>query len=141
MQGLIGVAVNCAVHGKPVRVFGNPNNVRDYIHLEDICEMAMRAAHPHQPFSVVNVGSGMGHSVLDVLGSIEAELGRPIEIQSDPVRGNWLTGWVVLDIAKAREEFGWSPAVDLRSGIRRILEGSLRQSSFDSADLLKGSTA
>ena len=138
MQGLIGVAVNCAVHGLPVRIFGNPQNVRDYIHLEDISDIAVRAARPRQPFSVVNVGSGGGHTVLDVLHLIEAELGRPIEIHSDPASGNWLTDWVVLDIAKAREEFGWSPAIDLRAGIRRMLDGWHGEPQSDTPDRKRG---
>jgi UDP-glucose 4-epimerase len=121
MQGLIGVAINCVVHGKPVRVFGNPNNVRDYIHLEDIGDIAVRASVPAQPFSILNVGSGVGHSVLDVIRVIEECRGQPVEIQSDQSLGNWLPDWVVLDITKARAEFGWSPIVDLRSGIDRML--------------------
>ena len=134
MQGLIGVAVNCALHGLPVRVFGNPHNVRDYVHLEDISDMAIRAAHPRQPFSVVNVGSGAGHTVLDVLHLIEVQLGRPIEIHRDSASGNWLTDWVVLDIAKARGEFGWLPAIDLRAGIRRMLDGWQRKPEPDASD-------
>lgn len=121
MQGLIGVAINCVIHGKPVRVFGNPNNVRDYIHLEDISDIAVRASVSGRPFSILNVGSGVGHSVLDVIRVIEECRGQHVEVQSDQSIGNWLPDWVVLDIAKARAEFGWSPTVDLRSGIDRML--------------------
>jgi UDP-glucose 4-epimerase len=121
MQGLIGVAINCVVHGKPVRLFGNPNNVRDYIHLEDVSDIAVRASIPRQPFSILNVGSGVGHSVLDVIRVIEECRGQPVEIQADHSFGNWLTDWVVLDIAKARAEFGWSPTIDLCSGIGSML--------------------
>jgi UDP-glucose 4-epimerase len=123
MQGLIGVAINCIAHGKPVRVFGNLNNVRDYIHLEDISEIAVRASVPERPFSILNVGSGTGYSVLDVIRVIEECRGRPVEIQADDTFGSWLTDWVVLDITKARAEFGWSPTVNLRSGIDRMLAG------------------
>jgi UDP-glucose 4-epimerase len=128
MQGLIGVAINCVVHGKPVRLFGNPNNVRDYIHLEDISDIAVRASVPAQPFSILNVGRGVGHSVLDVIRVIEECRGQSVEIQPDHSVGNWLTDWVVLDTAKARTEFGWSPTVDLRSGIAGMLAGWLHMS-------------
>ena len=123
MQGLIGVAVNCVAQGRPVRVFGNPNNVRDYIHLEDLSEIAVRGSIPRQPFSIINVGSGVGHSVLDILRMIEELWGKPIDIHSDQTWGNWLTDWVVLDNGKAREEFGWTPEIDLRCGIARMLDG------------------
>jgi len=122
-QGLIGVAINCVLHGQMVRLFGNPNNVRDYVHLEDISEIAVRASQPRQPFSIVNVGTGVGHSVLDVLRLIEECRGEKIQIHSNPDYGSWLTNWVVLDNQKARAELGWAPAVDLRSGIARMLAG------------------
>jgi UDP-glucose 4-epimerase len=125
MQGLVGVAINSVLLGQPVRIFGNPNNVRDYVHLEDISEMAVRAAAPSKAFSIVNVGSGTGHSVLDVLRLIEEGLGRPVEIHTDENYGNWLIDWNVLDPSKAREEFGWSARVDLRSGIRRMVGARL----------------
>jgi len=123
MQGLIGVAVNCVAEGRPVRVFGDLNNVRDYIHLEDVSEIAMRASVPKQPFSIVNVGSGAGHSVDGILRIIEEVWGKPIDIRSEQDRGNWLTDWVVLDIGKAREEFGWSPRIDLHRGVAGMMDG------------------
>jgi len=100
----------------------------------------MRAAIPRQPFTIVNVGCGVGHSVLDVLRFIEEGLGHPIEIHSGNTSGTWLTDWVVLNNAKAREEFGWSPAVDLRSGIRGMLDGWLCESRTDGMTRNKAAT-
>ncbi|HUI80838.1 MAG TPA: NAD-dependent epimerase/dehydratase family protein [Bryobacteraceae bacterium] len=121
MQGLIGVALNSVVHDKPIRLFGNPENVRDYIHLEDISDAAMHASIPKQPFTVFNVGTGVGHSVLDVLRVIEECHGRPVKFQTDPRIGSALTDWVVLNNEKAKAELGWCPKVDLDSGIREML--------------------
>lgn len=123
MQGLIGVAVNSVLHDRPFRMFGDPGNVRDYIHLEDLCNMADRASIPSGQFSIVNVGSGSGHSVRDVFRLIEDCHGAPVEIQTDMSCGQWLPDWVVLDITKAGQEFGWSPAIDLRSGILGMIAG------------------
>jgi len=121
MQGLIGVALNSILNGKPVRVFGDPSNVRDYVHLEDICAMAERVSIPRGAFDVVNVGSGLGYSVAEILQVIEDCHGGPIEFEINRSQGKWLTDWVVLDIAKARREWGWQPAIDLTSGIGAML--------------------
>jgi UDP-glucose 4-epimerase len=131
MQGLIGVAINSILHHQPVRVFGSLNNVRDYIHLEDVCDLATRASRPRQAFDVVNVGSGSGHSVLDVLRVIEQCFGGPVDIHSDESVGNWLTDWVVLDNTKAREEFGWTPTISLRCGIEKMLASWCSESRVD----------
>jgi len=121
LQGLIGVAVNNIVHGKPVRVFGSVHNVRDYVHLEDICAIAETAAQSCDGFSIVNVGTRIGYSVLDVLQMIESCYGRRIQIDEAEIDGHGLTDWVVLDNSKAKREFGWTPLIDLRSGINEML--------------------
>jgi UDP-glucose 4-epimerase len=133
MQGLIGVALNSVLQGRPVRVFGNPNNVRDYVHLEDICAIAMRAAAAPSEFSIANVGSGAGYSVAEVLDLIAACNGKAVEIQSDESCGSWLTDWVVLDTTRARLEFGWEPVIDLRSGIAGMIAGWRHEPRLDAA--------
>jgi len=121
MQGLIGVALNSVLNGNPVRVFGDPNNVRDYVHLDDICVMAERVSVPRGRFDVFNVGSGIGHSVAEILRVIRDCHGGPIELEVNQRQGKWLTDWVVLDVGKARRECGWQPAVDLTSGIGAMM--------------------
>jgi UDP-glucose 4-epimerase len=121
MQGFIGVAVKNVLEDRPVYLFGNTLNVRDYIHLEDICRMAVRASRPRQPFMVVNVGSGTGVSVIDILRLIEEFHGSPVEIQEDSSYGQWLTDWVVLNVERAAQEFGWKAEVDLHCGIRQMI--------------------
>lgn len=121
MQGLIGVAISHLLNGNPVRVFGDRDNVRDYVHLEDICSMAMNAAVPRRPFDIFNVGTGQGHSVNDILAILQDCYGAPFQIQTDAARGRWLMDWAVLDCSRARQEFGWSPAIDLRAGIAGML--------------------
>jgi UDP-glucose 4-epimerase len=132
MQGLIGVAVHNVLHNVPIRVFGNPANVRDYVHLEDICAIAEKAADRNASFTILNVGSGLGHSVGEVLNTIRDSADIPVQIESvqGPPNGEWLTDWVVLDVTKARELYGWSPVVDLATGIRGMLSGSSALSYF-----------
>jgi UDP-glucose 4-epimerase len=124
MQGLIGVAINNVIHGSPIRIFGDEENVRDYVHLTDICDIAGKVAAPREAFTMVNVGSGRGYSVREVLTIIQDIAGRPVRIErhEDPQCGQWLTDWVVLDISKARQQYGWTPAVDLPAGIRAVFE-------------------
>jgi UDP-glucose 4-epimerase len=123
MQGLVGVAINNALHNAPVRVFGDMGNVRDYVHLLDICAIAEKAAQPTEPFTILNVGSGRGYSVTEVLDTIQDCIGSPLRIDKveDPHCGRWLSDWAVLDITKARAAFEWIPTVDFRAGIRSMI--------------------
>jgi UDP-glucose 4-epimerase len=121
MQGLIGVAMNQVLHGRPVRIFGNPENVRDYVHLSDVCDLALRVIESDRPFSILNVGSGEGFSVREVLKLVEACSPEPIEIEFDNKAGQKLTDWAVLDIGQARREFQWEPKVTLSAGIADMM--------------------
>ena len=123
-QGLIGVALSQLLHGVPVRVFGNTENVRDYVHLRDIAAMVAKASAPRMPFDIVNVGSGCGHSVKDVLAIIEDCYGSAFPIQTEPDSAGWLPEWVVLDSSRARLEYGWSPITGLRDGIQTLLNAT-----------------
>jgi UDP-glucose 4-epimerase len=125
MQGLIGTAVNRVIRGMPVRVFGRMDNVRDYVHLDDICRIVEVVVHSKTPFTIVNIGGGRGFSVSEVLQNIQDCVNYPLEVQAvlDPECGRRLSDWVVLDITKARTEFVWTPTVDFRAGIRAMVAG------------------
>jgi UDP-glucose 4-epimerase len=127
MQGLIGVAVSSVAHGRRIRVFGDQENVRDYVHLRDLCSMAWLAARPREPFTVVNVSSGEGHSVREILAIIAECHDRPvrIDVMEEAACSSRLPAWVVLNIDKARREFGWTPGVSIQSGIAEMLSRHL----------------
>jgi UDP-glucose 4-epimerase len=122
MQGFIGTAVAQLLAGDPIRVFGNPSNVRDYVHIADVCRAIELALKPRRPFDVLNIGSGTANSVEDVLRLIEAIVERPliVEAQSSAAADDLLS-WVVLDVAKAAVDLGWEPEISLREGVRRLI--------------------
>lgn len=124
LQGFIGVAVNNLLSGNPVRVFGNPDNIRDYIHLDDICAIGDAVLQPKEDFNLYNVGSGQGHSVREVLSMIQesADIHTPPDFTSGVEGADSLTDWTVLDISKAKRELNWSPQIELRAGIAKLVQ-------------------
>jgi UDP-glucose 4-epimerase len=120
-QGFIGVAVNRVLLGQPVRVFGNLDNVRDYIHLEDLVHAVHLAVGNSESFRTYNIGSGQGRSVRDILSAIELLLGRAVDVEPEEI-GMHLAPWSVLDISRAEHELGWRPKIDFVDGLRALLE-------------------
>jgi UDP-glucose 4-epimerase len=124
-QGFIGVAVNRVLRGQPVRVFGDLNNIRDYVHLEDLVralDAIMCRTVPNQAYQTYNIGSGTGRSVRDILAALERLLGRPIEVVQDPEpMGAHLLPWSVLDISRVDQELGWRPKIAFEDGLRALL--------------------
>ena len=127
MQGLIGVALNKTLNRQPVKIYGDPNNVRDYIHLEDMCRMFELVIHQRSSFEVYNVGSGTGYSVNQVLDLIEKFTGILMtkEIWQANQTTNQLPSWTVLDIKKSYENLAWEPLIKLEQGLKALCEQTL----------------
>lgn len=100
---------------KMLSVFGNDYDtpdgtcVRDYIHVVDLAKghlCALRYADTHTGAEAVNLGTGVGYSVLDILTTFEKATGKKVPYQMAPRR----PGDVPLyygDPAKAEKLLGW----------------------------------
>jgi UDP-glucose 4-epimerase len=122
LQGFIGVALHQILNDQPVPLIGDSRNVRDYIHLDDVCRMFVLTLEPNRPFDIYNVGTGIGHSVDDVLAMLEEIMRRPVEVRRDETPGDddHLPSWVVLDASRAERELGWRASVPLSEGLERL---------------------
>ncbi len=115
VQGAIGAFLRCAREGRPVTVWGDGETVRDYLHVEDLVALAVTAGQGGAK-GVFNVGSGEGHTLLDLCRIIGDVTGRELEVRHEPGR-SFDVRRVVLDISAASAKFGWSPRVSLPEGI------------------------
>lgn len=120
-QGAVAVFLDRALRRVPIEIWGDGSVVRDYIHVEDVARAFVRAVEHEGPPCVLNVGSGQGHSLNDLLDRLESLLGRAIERHYLPARGIDVPS-NVLDIARARDELGWAPEIALDAGLARTLE-------------------
>lgn len=117
VQGVIGTYLWSYAHGEPLQLWGDGSVVRDFIYVEDLAELCLRAAQSSK-VGCYNAGSGEGHSIRQVIDAISAVVGEEIQPQVKPGRGIDVPR-SVLDISKAREAFDWAPATSLEDGIRR----------------------
>lgn len=69
-EKLIPHMINCAIQGKPLPVYGNGRNVRDWIHVEDHCSGILAALERGKPGSVYCLGGNAERRNLDVVKSI-----------------------------------------------------------------------
>lgn len=126
-QGVVGRFVYKALMGEPIEIWGDGSVVRDYIYMDDALDVFLLALGYGGGKKTFNVGSGVGHSLLDIAGAIESELGSPLDIRFLPARKVDVP-INILDISRARAELGWSPRTDLAVGIRRMIEAGRRMS-------------
>ena len=89
--------------------------VRDYVHVEDLADAHVLAlAHLERggTSAVLNLGSGVGSSVREVITAAERVTGRTVPVSTQPRRPGDPVA-VYADNARAREILGWSPTRSL----------------------------
>jgi UDP-glucose-4-epimerase GalE len=119
---LIPLALAAAAPGSAqLQVFGSdyptPDGtcIRDYIHVNDLAEAHVRALQHLEKGGnsvALNLGTGRGHSVLEVIRAAEVAVGRPVRRQVGPRRAGD-PPVLVADASKANKTLGWSARYSL----------------------------
>jgi UDP-glucose 4-epimerase len=115
---LIPNILAAALTGEAVTLFGRDyptpdgTNIRDYIHVVDLADAHVtaleRTGASERGFEAINLGSGGGFSVLDVLRAAESVVGRPIPHAFAPRRAGD-PPVLVASNERAAELLGWRP--------------------------------
>ncbi len=109
-----------ALAGAPIRMFGDGAVVRDYVYIDDAVEALLRGGHTEVSSAALNIGSGEGRSLNDIVAVLQKLLAKPVLIEREPGR-SFDVPVSVLDSAKARHELGWSASVSFEEGVARTL--------------------
>jgi UDP-glucose 4-epimerase len=120
-QGFVALAIGHLLRDEPILIRDEGRPVRDFIYIEDVAEALLRLATHESAPAVLNVGSGVGTSLRQVLDIFEEELGHPVPRTLCEARRSDIPV-SVLDVRRAASELGFSPAVSLQDGIRRTLQ-------------------
>ncbi len=109
--------IAASLEGKPVEVYGDGRQTRDFTFVADAVEANIRAMRYDGSFTLFNIGGGSRASVIDVLDIIGRELGSRLEPRFvERAKGDVTDTWA--DTARARGELGFEPRVGLEEGIR-----------------------
>jgi len=125
-KDIISRVVQKALRGETIEVYGE--NARfDYIFADDVAEGLIKLAEVDFPTTAVNLGTGKGKSLSEVIAVIREHIpnmkvehaekfGHPIENSR-------------ADVSLLRELTGWTPPTPLEVGIRKVIEYEREKSS------------
>lgn len=113
--------------GEPVLSVGNLGNIRDFTDVKDMVRAYVLAEEKCQSGKVYNIGSGVGHTVKEIIAIFENLTGKKVEIKSAPeqVRKSDVPV-LIADASKFKNLTGWSPSISLETTISDILESYRR---------------
>lgn len=121
-EKLIPLMVFNALENKPLPVYGQGINVRDWIHVDDHCRAVDMIIHHGRDGEIYNVGGSNEVANIDIVKLICRTLGKPESLITfvPDRKGHDLR--YAIDSSKLRNELGWHPEVDFEAGIRETIE-------------------
>ena len=125
--GVVAIFCNRLLDGKPLTVFGDGTQTRDYVHVKDVAAANAAAATAALPpigqldARAMNIGTGVETDVLTLAETLRAVSGRDAPIEFAPARpGEQLRS--AVSIGKVQKLLGWKPERTLDAGLKETFE-------------------
>jgi UDP-glucuronate 4-epimerase len=113
---------------EPLELPGDGTQVFDFIYVDDAVAAAVRAVDAVKGFEVINVGSGRGTTLNELVERLAAASGLTPTVSHGPPDPT-IPPVSLADLSKAERILGWRPAVELDDGLRRMI-GWMRAEEF-----------
>ena len=115
--GVVAIFISAILSGQRPRIFGDGNQTRDFVCVDDIVDANMAAIHRGRS-RAMNIGSGQLTSVNELYEMLKKVTGFRWDAEHGPAR----TGDVYrisLDCSRAADELGWTPKTELADGLAK----------------------
>ena len=124
--GVVAIFGKRLLAGEPVIVYGDGQQTRDLVYVEDVAAANLLAAERSLPAAesldarAYNIGTGVETTVNRIAEMLAADTGRVLDIRRAPARAGEIQR-SALDARKAARDLGWRPRVTLAEGLSRTL--------------------
>ncbi|WNG27888.1 dTDP-glucose 4,6-dehydratase [Cystobacter fuscus] len=140
-EKLIPLMVVNALQDKPLPVYGDGGNVRDWLHVDDHCSALLTALEKGKAGQVYNVGGNSERKNIEIVKAILGLLGKPESLIKYVKDRPGHDRRYAIDPTKIRTELGWTPAHTFEEGLKetvrwyvdnapwweRVMSGAYRQ--------------
>jgi UDP-glucose 4-epimerase len=124
---VVPLFITATVDGRPISVFGDGEQKRDFTYVSNVTDANLRAASAEDVSGrVFNVATGRATSVNELADAIGAVLDRDVGREFHGERaGDIRDSWA--DVTRARDLLGWEPRVGLEEGLRIVADAFLER--------------
>jgi len=121
-EKLIPLMITNCLFDKPLPVYGDGKNVRDWLFVEDHCKAIDLIIHSDRIGEVYNVGGHNEVANIDIVRMICKELGKPESLITFVPDRKGHDRRYAIDPTKIHNDLGWIPETDFPSGIKRTIQ-------------------
>jgi len=129
-EKLIPLMIKNALEDKPLPVYGDGRNIRDWIYVTDHCRALSALLEKGRAGEVYNIGGNSERRNLEVVKTILQAVDKPdslIEYVMDRPGHDWR---YAIDSGKMKRETGWEPSVIFEDGLKSTVQWYLENNSW-----------
>ena len=121
-EKFIPLMIANAQEDKPLPIYGDGMQERDWLFVEDYCRAIVLALEKAEPGSVYNVSAGVPQPNLKIVRTILQLLGKPESLLRHVKDRPGHDRRYALDSSRIMRELGWAPKISFEQGIQRTIE-------------------
>ena len=118
-SGVINIFMERLAEGRPLTIYGDGHQIRDFVYVKDIVQALLLAAEKAAPGSTFNIGSGRSCSITELAEIVREIAGTHSEIRYEAFRAGEVKR-SAADIRHAQEQLGYQPKYGLSDGLQEI---------------------
>ena len=103
-----------------VTIWGSGTPKREFLHVDDLADACMHLMHHYNEKGLVNIGTGIDVTILELAELVKSVTGFEGEIVLDPSKPDG-TPRKLMDVTKINS-FGWKATIDLHTGIKMVYD-------------------
>jgi dTDP-glucose 4,6-dehydratase len=120
-EKLIPLVLSNALDDRPIPVYGDGRNVRDWIHVEDHCRAILLSLQKGRPGAIYNIGARNERANIEVIQSILNALGKPLSLIRFVKDRPGHDRRYAIDASLVESELGWHPLESWESGLEKTI--------------------
>ena len=125
-EKLIPLLIANALNDKPIPVYGDGSNVRDWLYVEDHCSALDVVLHNGKVGEVYNIGGHNEWKNIDIVKLVLKEIGKPESLITYVKDRPGHDKRYAIDASKIKNELGWVPAYQFENGIKKTVQWYLQ---------------
>ncbi len=129
-EKLIPLMIINALNDRPLPVYGDGKNVRDWIHVKDHCEAIDLVMHGGKDGEIYNIAGENEKANIEVVRMILKELGKPESLIRFVKDRPGHDRRYALDISKIKRELGWKPKISFEEGLEETIKWYLKHKEW-----------
>jgi dTDP-glucose 4,6-dehydratase len=121
-EKLIPLMITNALHDQPLPVYGDGQQVRDWLYVDDHCRGILAVLRKGRDGEIYNIGGNRSLPNLDVVHQLLADTGKPDTLISYVKDRPGHDRRYALSSEKLMRETGWAPVINFETGLPRTIE-------------------